>query len=56
MTFEPFHGPSRGPNVTEYPDGRSATVVGAGLVVVHDLPPGVLAVGNPARVVRSLVD
>jgi maltose O-acetyltransferase len=30
------------------------TVVGAGSVVVHDVPPGVLAVGNPARVVRSL--
>ena len=32
------------------------TVVGAGSVVVGDLPAGVLAVGNPARVVRSLVD
>ncbi|GAA4907148.1 sugar O-acetyltransferase [Streptomyces coeruleoprunus] len=30
------------------------TVVGAGAVVTKDLPPGVLAVGNPARVVRSL--
>ncbi|MEV7426087.1 MULTISPECIES: sugar O-acetyltransferase [unclassified Streptomyces] len=30
------------------------TVVGAGSVVTKDLPPGVLAVGNPARVVRSL--
>lgn len=29
-------------------------VVGAGSVVVHDVPPGVLAVGNPARVVRPL--
>ncbi|PYC76871.1 maltose acetyltransferase [Streptomyces tateyamensis] len=31
------------------------TVVGAGSVVVRDLPAGVLAVGNPARVVRRLV-
>ncbi|MGY2085752.1 sugar O-acetyltransferase [Blastococcus sp. SYSU DS0539] len=31
------------------------TVVGAGSVVTADLPAGVLAVGNPARVVRSLV-
>jgi len=31
------------------------TVVGAGSVVTRDLPAGVLAVGNPARVVRSLV-
>ncbi|SCD81555.1 maltose O-acetyltransferase [Streptomyces sp. DvalAA-14] len=30
------------------------TVVGAGSVVTKDLPAGVLAVGNPARVIRSL--
>jgi maltose O-acetyltransferase len=30
------------------------TVVGAGAVVASDLPPGVLAVGVPARVVRPL--
>ncbi|MQS34138.1 sugar O-acetyltransferase [Streptomyces katsurahamanus] len=30
------------------------TVVGAGSVVPRDLPAGVLAVGNPARVVRAL--
>ena len=32
------------------------TVVGAGSVVTRDLPLGVLAVGNPARVVRRLPD
>ncbi|MBL6456507.1 acetyltransferase [Belnapia sp. T6] len=30
------------------------TVVGAGSVVTHDLPPHVLAAGNPAQVVQSL--
>jgi maltose O-acetyltransferase len=30
------------------------TVVGAGAVVTRDLPAGVLAVGNPARVLRRL--
>jgi maltose O-acetyltransferase len=30
------------------------TVVGAGSVVTRDLPAGVLAVGNPCRVIRSL--
>lgn len=30
------------------------TVVGAGSVVTKDLPLGILAVGNPARVVRTL--
>jgi maltose O-acetyltransferase len=32
----------------------SDTVVGAGAVVTRDLPSGVLAVGNPARVIRRL--
>ncbi|MDX6355862.1 MAG: maltose O-acetyltransferase, partial [Streptomyces sp.] len=32
----------------------SDTVVGAGSVVTKDLPAGVLAVGNPARVIRTL--
>lgn len=32
----------------------SAAVVAAGSVVTHDIPPGVLAAGNPSRVIRSL--
>jgi maltose O-acetyltransferase len=32
------------------------TVVGAGSVVTHDLPAGVVAVGNPARVHRPIDD
>jgi len=30
------------------------TVVGAGAVVTKDLPPNVVAVGNPARVIRAI--
>ena len=33
---------------------RENAVIGAGSVVTRDVPPGVLAVGNPCRVVREL--
>lgn len=39
-----------GPGVTIGDD----VVVGSGAVVIKDLPDGVVAVGNPARVVRSI--
>jgi acetyltransferase-like isoleucine patch superfamily enzyme len=29
-------------------------IVGAGSVVVHDVPPGVIVAGNPARVIRPI--
>ena len=32
----------------------AGTVAGAGSIVVRDLPAGVLAVGNPCRIVRRL--
>jgi maltose O-acetyltransferase len=32
----------------------AGTVVGAGAVVTRDLPAGVVAVGNPARVLREV--
>ena len=31
------------------------SIVGAGSVVVHNVPPDSLVVGNPARIVRTLV-
>lgn len=34
----------------------SGTVVGAGSVVTSDLPAGVIAAGNPAKVIRPIVD
>jgi maltose O-acetyltransferase len=45
-----------GGGVIACPGGRigADTVVGAGSVVVRDLPAGVLAVGSPARIVRAL--
>lgn len=41
-----------GPGVTI----GAGTTVGAGSVVVSDLPPGVVAAGNPCRVIRKLED
>jgi maltose O-acetyltransferase len=32
------------------------TIVGAGAIVTRDLPTGVVAVGNPARVLRAITD
>lgn len=32
------------------------SVIGAGSVVVHDIPEGVVAVGNPAKVIRKVTD
>ena len=32
------------------------SVIGAGSVVTHDVPPNVIAVGSPARVLRSITD
>ena len=31
-------------------------VIGAGSVVLHDVPPRVLAAGNPCRVIREITD
>jgi acetyltransferase-like isoleucine patch superfamily enzyme len=31
-----------------------ASVIGAGSVVTKDIPPGVVAVGNPCRVIREI--
>ena len=30
------------------------SIVGAGAVVINDIPDGVVVVGNPARIIRSL--
>ena len=32
------------------------TVIGAGSVVIHDIPAGVLAAGNPCRVIRPITE
>jgi len=47
-----------GANVTVLPGVRigAGALIGAGAVVVKDVPPGVVVVGNPARVVRTVED
>jgi acetyltransferase-like isoleucine patch superfamily enzyme len=47
-----------GANVTVLPGVRigAGALIGAGAVVVKDVPPGVVVVGNPARVVRAMAD
>ena len=34
----------------------SDTIIGAGSVVTHDIPSGVIAVGNPCRVLRVITE
>ncbi|SFM50823.1 DapH/DapD/GlmU-related protein [Nitrosomonas communis] len=34
----------------------SRTIIGAGSVVTRDVPEGVLAVGNPCRVIREVLE
>jgi acetyltransferase-like isoleucine patch superfamily enzyme len=51
-------GAKIGANATLLPGvviGENA-LVGAGAVVVHDVPPGAVVVGNPARVVRHIAE
>jgi acetyltransferase-like isoleucine patch superfamily enzyme len=51
-------GAKIGANATLLPGvivGRNA-LVGAGAVVVHDIPDGTVVVGNPARVIRDVTD
>jgi acetyltransferase-like isoleucine patch superfamily enzyme len=51
-------GAKIGANATLLPGvvvGENA-LVGAGAVVVHDVPPGAVVVGNPARVIRHVAD
>jgi acetyltransferase-like isoleucine patch superfamily enzyme len=51
-------GAKVGANATLLPGvviGENA-LVGAGAVVVHDVPPGAVVIGNPARVVKQVED
>ncbi|MDD5869530.1 MAG: DapH/DapD/GlmU-related protein, partial [Succinatimonas sp.] len=47
-----------GGNVTVLPGVTigSNSVIGAGSVVTHDIPSGVVAVGNPCKVLREITE
>ena len=47
-----------GGNVTVLPNVKigSDTVIGAGSVVTKDIPSGVVAVGNPCKVLRKITE
>ena len=32
------------------------SIIGAGSVVIHDIPSGVIAAGNPCRVIREITE
>ena len=36
--------------------GSKITIIGAGSVVTRDIPAGLLAAGNPCRVIRPLTE
>lgn len=50
--MEPDFACEFGKNITIGDD----TVIGAGSVVTHDIPSGVVAAGNPCRVLRKITD
>lgn len=43
---------SKGKTMRQWDD----TVIGAGSIVTRDIPSGVVAVGNPCRVLRKITD
>ena len=51
-------GAQLGVNVTVLPEVRigAGSIIGAGSVVVHDIPAGVVAVGSPAKPIRQAPD
>ena len=50
--------PTAGPRYDSYSGVRigSRAVIGAGSVVTRDVPEGVLAAGNPCRVIREITE